>query len=79
MAGGIFMTGTIDYIPWCIQIVFYWFIPACIVFVIRFILLAKNKERRNFIEENPEKGDYKVDISMLDLTDLENKRFLYPL
>ena len=83
-----------DYIPWCIQIVFAWFIPACIVLVIRYILLARNKERRKYMEEHPEEGDYgfvdtvdengntvreKVDISMLDLTDLENKRFLYPL
>lgn len=80
-------------IPWVIQIVFAWSVAPAILLVIRYILSRRNKQRRALIETEGEE-DYgfvetfdedgkpkreKVDVSMLDLTDLENKRFLYPL
>lgn len=41
-----------------------------------------NEEDYGFVETVDEDGNAKrtkVDISMLDLTDLENKKFIYPL
>ncbi|EGV60910.1 hypothetical protein CANTEDRAFT_132545 [Yamadazyma tenuis ATCC 10573] len=81
-------------IPWIMQMVFSWFLAPCCLLTIRYILSKRNKERRRLIEEEGEDLDYgfidsvdengdlvkdKVDVSMLDLTDLENKRFIYPL
>lgn len=82
-------------VPWIIQIVFSWFLAPCVLLTIRYILSKRNKQRKNMMEEEAEEdSDYgyidtvdengkmvreRVDISMLDLTDLENKRFIYPL
>jgi len=80
-------------LSWIIQIVFSWFISPIILLVIRYILSRRNKERLaamnddneedyGFVETVDEDGNAKrtkVDISMLDLTDLENKKFIYPL
>jgi DNA-binding protein YbaB len=66
-----------------------------LLITIRLILSQRNKERRQWIAEQEALGNHgegyveqvvdgetvkvKVDVSMLDLTDLENKYFLYPL
>lgn len=80
-------------VPWIIQIVFSWFVAPLLLLIIRYILSTRNKKRRTLIEQQGEE-DYgfvettdqdgnprreKVDVSMLDLTDLENARFIYPL
>lgn len=82
------------YAAWSVQIVLAWFAPPVIAGIITYILKARNKERLKYIEENPdaiygtvvkidpetgEKITEKVDIGNLDLTDLENKTFIYPL
>lgn len=80
-------------VPWLIQIVFSWFLAPVILLIIRFILSRRNKSRLESISKNEvEQYGYieltdsdgksqkkKVDVSMLDLTDLENKNFIYPL
>ncbi|VEU22874.1 DEKNAAC103951 [Brettanomyces naardenensis] len=82
-------------VSWLIQIVFSWFLAPLVLLVVRYILSARNKQRLQDIRDSPESEiDYgyietidddgsavrhKVDVSMLDLTDLENKRFIYPL
>ncbi|CCH43405.1 putative transporter [Wickerhamomyces ciferrii] len=82
------------YPAWGIQIVISFFIPVVIGFIIHIILQKRNQERLKFIKENPdskfgqviindlETGEEiieKVEIANLDLTDLENKTFIYPL
>jgi len=64
--------------------------------VIRVILSTRNRERRQWIQEQQAQGNSsegyverlddagnlikeKVDLALLDLTDLENKYFIYPL
>lgn len=82
-------------LPWIIQIVFSWFLAPGVLLLIRFILSRRNKERLTLLKEGTiDELDYgyidsvddegttvkrKVDVSMLDLTDLENLRFIYPL
>lgn len=82
-------------IPWIIQIVFSWFLAPATLLLIRFILSKRNKQRLELLQKGEIKDlDYgyidtvdgegnaireKVEISMLDLTDLENVRFIYPL
>lgn len=82
------------YGAWSIQIVLAWFGAPLVAGVITLILRARNKQRRQYIQENPDaiygtvvKLDpvtgkeitERVDIGTLDLTDLENKTFIYPL
>lgn len=82
-------------LPWIIQIVFSWFLAPGVLLLIRFILSRRNKEKLTLLKEGTiDELDYgyidsvddegttvkkKVDVSMLDLTDLENLRFIYPL
>ena len=64
--------------------------------MIRVILSTRNRERRQWIQEQQAQGNSsegyverlddagnlikeKVDLALLDLTDLENKYFIYPL
>ena len=77
------------------MIVVSWVGTPAILFVIRFILARRNAEREALIaecsedergagrvEQRDEDGQVlvkNVDIAMLDLTDLENKFFIYPL
>ncbi|KAG0681741.1 hypothetical protein C6P42_003828 [Pichia californica] len=83
------------YNAWIVQIVLAWFLSSLILLAIRFILAKRNNERKanlkfdndgnvisstvNYIDNDEEEGERKVDISMLDLTDIENKEFIYPL
>ncbi|CCH43406.1 putative transporter [Wickerhamomyces ciferrii] len=82
------------YTAWSIQIVISFFIPLVIAVIIHVILKKRNNERLKYIEENPdaqygqvvvtdpntgEQVIEKVEIANLDLTDLENKTFIYPL
>lgn len=81
------------YVAWGIQIALSWIGTPIVAGVITLILKARNQERLKYIEENPyalygtiiessesgEKVSKKVDIGNLDLTDLENKTFIYPL
>jgi hypothetical protein len=65
-----------------------------ILYIIRFVLARRNKERREWaaglsdsdrdgcleeVDENGELMNMKVDLAILDLTDLENKFFIHPL
>ncbi|KAG7819866.1 hypothetical protein KL909_004615 [Ogataea angusta] len=80
-------------VSWSVQIVCsFTLCPLCLL-VIRFILLRRNRQRLaamenddtedyGYIDVKDDSGDVvrqKVDVSMLDLTDLENKKFIYPL
>ncbi|KAI1807814.1 putative allantoate permease of the major facilitator superfamily [Daldinia bambusicola] len=83
------------YGAWISMIVVSWVGTPAILVVIHFILARRNQEREALIaemsEEEREAGRVeqydedgrvvtrKVDIAMLDLTDLENKFFIYPL
>ncbi|KAF5567912.1 major facilitator superfamily domain-containing protein [Fusarium napiforme] len=83
------------YPAWIVQIVASFTLTPILLITIRFILSKRNKERRLWIAEQEALGNHgegyveqvvdgetvkvKVDVSMLDLTDLENKYFLYPL
>lgn len=82
-------------VPWIIQIIFAWFLSPLVLLLIRYILNKRNKIRLEILEKGENDDlDYgyidsvneegkvvskKVDVSMLDLTDLENIRFIYPL
>ncbi|KAF6007848.1 hypothetical protein HII13_004522 [Brettanomyces bruxellensis] len=80
-------------VPWLMQIIFSWFTAPIILLIIRYILNRRNKQRLAAIangevpqygyvdvtEENGTTHKKEVEISMLDLTDLENKNFIYPL
>lgn len=78
------------YIPaWIVQIVLSFFVAPLIAMVIWFILHKRNVERKAAIEERSlassfgyveEDGvKHKVNKATLDLTDMENKDFIYPL
>ncbi|KAJ4505544.1 hypothetical protein HRR83_008543 [Exophiala dermatitidis] len=83
------------YPAWITMIVVSWVGTPTILFVIRFILKRRNEQRRKWIEqmggdvhadgeveEVDEEGRVvrkKVDLALLDLTDMENKFFIYPL
>ncbi|EEB09118.1 allantoate permease [Schizosaccharomyces japonicus yFS275] len=82
------------YPAWIVQIVVAWTITPIILFVIRFILARRNNERRALQAEKAEADNKmfvdavdkngnpirtEIDVTMLDLTDLENKKFIYPL
>ncbi|ESX00004.1 hypothetical protein KL918_005289 [Ogataea parapolymorpha] len=85
-------TGPRYYAAWTIQIVLSWFGTAVVAFVIHYILKARNKERLAARDDDSVKGvvlvkdpetgktiEEAVDIANLDLTDLQNKNFIYPL
>ncbi|GMM29620.1 Yct1 protein [Martiniozyma asiatica (nom. inval.)] len=78
------------YLPaWIVQIVLSFFIAPLLALVIWFILNRRNNARKEAIasdsdsakgfvtEENGE--EVEVNIALLDLTDLENDKFIYPL
>ncbi|CCH42845.1 putative membrane protein [Wickerhamomyces ciferrii] len=74
------------YTSWIVQIIVAFFLNGVILLTIRYILKKRNEERLHatdfeddYYVENDEGISEKVDIAMLDLTDLENKRFIYPL
>ena len=83
------------YGAWVSMVVVAWAGTPAILFIIRFILKRRNKEREEWIaslsedereygrveqlDENGELVVRKVEIALLDLTDLENKFFIYPL
>lgn len=83
------------YHAWIVQIVIAWAFSSCILLTIRTILARRNKKRKanlefdedgnvissavNYIDNDEEGGKQKVDVSMLDLTDIQNKEFIYPL
>jgi len=82
------------YAAWIVQIVISWVGTPIILLVIRAILSRRNKERRAWIEQQQASGavgvveqidddgqlvQNTVDVAFLDLTDLENKYFIYPL
>ncbi|KAK7751811.1 hypothetical protein SLS62_006297 [Diatrype stigma] len=83
------------YGAWISMIVVAWVGTPAILFVIRFILARRNAEREVWIaelsederesgrveqlDENGQVVTRKVEIAMLDLTDMENKFFIYPL
>ncbi|RDL40200.1 putative cysteine transporter protein [Venustampulla echinocandica] len=82
------------YGAWASMIIVAWAGTPAILFIISFILGRRNKEREQWaaelsdddregiVEEVGENGEIvrrKADLAMLDLTDLENKFFIYPL
>lgn len=73
------------YSSWIVQIVVAFFLNGVILLIIRLILSKRNKQR---LQDDDDKDYYvqtdegvleRVDVAMLDLTDLENKKFIYPL
>lgn len=83
------------YGAWISQIIIAWVGTPVILLVIRFILLRRNAEREKdlaqldgnesdggYVEETNAQGEtvrVKVNIAVLDLTDLQNKSFIYPI
>ncbi|KAK2757399.1 transporter PB1C11.03 [Colletotrichum kahawae] len=82
------------YGAWVSMITVSWVGTPVILWIIRFILARRNAERREYIaslsdderegyveqvDENGEVIRVKVDIAVLDLTDLQNKQFIYPI
>lgn len=80
------------YAAWIVQIVFAWLGSTVVAYIITFILKARNEKRLNLLaqntsskgkvvsyDENGHKVVEEVDIANLDLTDHENKFFIYPL
>ncbi|KAF5025456.1 hypothetical protein F66182_2479 [Fusarium sp. NRRL 66182] len=82
------------YGAWASMIVISWFGTPVILWVIHFILARRNKVRKErldalgeqegyaYVEQLDESGQpvkVKVEVAMLDLTDLENETFIYPL
>lgn len=73
------------YIPaWIVQIVLSFFFAPMLALIIRYILKKRNvsrladKKGDNGLVEIEGKA-VEIDVAMLDLTDLENKSFIYPL
>jgi hypothetical protein len=73
---------------WIVQIVLSFCIAPLLALVIWFILKKRNDVRKRLIEEegvakgfvtDETEGEIEVDIANLDLTDLENDKFIYPL
>ncbi|KAH7264643.1 major facilitator superfamily domain-containing protein [Fusarium solani] len=82
------------YGAWASMIVVSWFGTPVVLWVIHFILARRNKVRKErlaelsdqdgsgYVEQLDENGQMvkvKVEVAMLDLTDLENENFIYPL
>ncbi|ESW97903.1 hypothetical protein KL918_003286 [Ogataea parapolymorpha] len=87
-------TGPRYYAAWIVQLVVAWFFSSVLLIWIRVILSRRNKKRlaqlefdddgniiskKNAFVEDGGEDRRKVDVSMLDLTDLENEEFIYPL
>ncbi|KAG7696060.1 hypothetical protein KL930_003086 [Ogataea haglerorum] len=87
-------TGPRYYAAWIVQLVVAWFFSSVLLIWIRVILSRRNKKRlaklefdddgniiskKNAFVEDGGDDRRKVDVSMLDLTDLENEEFIYPL
>lgn len=77
------------YVPaWIVQIVLSFFLSPMLALLIWYILKKRNKMRKQglidqgavkgFIHDDSN-GEHEVDPAMLDLTDLENENFIYPL
>lgn len=77
------------YIPaWIVQIVFSFFAAPALALVIWYILNKRNIERKTVMEKQGKgkgyvvdelDGEIEVEKAVLDLTDLENDTFIYPL
>ncbi|KAL3421565.1 cysteine transporter [Phlyctema vagabunda] len=79
------------YGAWISMILVSWVATPAILFIIRIILKRRNEQRRLLVAEASQEGRIEqldedgqvvqkdVDIALLDLTDLENKAFIYPL
>ncbi|KAL4779957.1 major facilitator superfamily domain-containing protein [Aspergillus varians] len=82
------------YGAWISMIVVSWVGTPAILWVIHWILVKRNRERKALLVDLPEDETEgcvehvdetgvvvrrKVDMAMLDLTDLENKAFIYPI
>lgn len=78
------------YVPaWIVRIVLFFFLSPIIALVIWYILWRRNKVRKQnspllgatkgFIDNGPNGELEEVDAALLDLTDMENERFIYPL
>lgn len=76
------------YPAWIVQLVLSFTATPIIAFVIRVILKRRNEQRLLNMEVNSAKFGFvekedgtkeKVDVAALDLTDLENETFIYPL
>ncbi|CEP60788.1 uncharacterized protein LALA0_S01e18976g [Lachancea lanzarotensis] len=75
---------------WSVQLVFAFFLAPLFALAIRFILARRNEERRPLLNNGASLGFIKStdmesvstvrgNIALLDLTDLENDQFIYPL
>jgi MFS family permease len=82
------------YPAWIVQIVISWVLTPVLLLIIRVVLARRNKERQEWIAQQQAGGSLgvveqvdddgqvlrtTVDVAFLDLTDLENKYFIYPL
>lgn len=76
------------YVPaWVVQIVLSFSIAPALIGIVYFILRRRNKERLAAMKdgdrigyvEDDEGKKVEVDVAALDLTDLEDKTFIYPL
>lgn len=78
------------YTAWIVQIIFAFFLAPISALVIRFILKRRNERRIAASRTEPALGiitdssdecrtSFKANLALLDLTDLENERFIYPL
>ena len=76
-----------NYIPaWVVQIVLSFFTAPVLIGTVWFILHRRNKERLTTLDEklkvghvkNDEGEVFEVNVVALDLTDLEDKTFIYP-
>ena len=76
-----------NYIPaWVVQIVLSFFTAPVLIGTVWFILHRRNKERLTTLDEklkvghvkNEEGEVFEVNVVALDLTDLEDKTFIYP-
>lgn len=76
------------YVPaWIVQIVLSFSVAPALIGVVWFILSRRNKERLAAMKDGDRTGYVKdesgemisVDMALLDMTDLEDKTFIYPL
>ncbi|KAH3679106.1 hypothetical protein WICPIJ_008714 [Wickerhamomyces pijperi] len=75
------------YPAWIVQIVLSFFVAPILGLVIYYILKKRNDERLAAVSEDNRVGvvqddsetEFVVNVASLDLTDLENKAFIYPL
>lgn len=74
------------YGAWIVQIVLSFTAAPALALIIYYVLNKRNKERLSNLSEERKVGvvedsdvDFVVNVASLDLTDLENKAFIYPL